>query len=238
MRDKEIYIQVAQEEFEREFQDYTNDLFLAYNPEVEKRLKNLILRMSETEIPSASQILDYIDTHNYDTFHGLAYTVLKFKRGGVFCNYTDELKHKNNIMSFSACEDCKVMEDCYDDIMCNDIQWEFGDETFPFHLCSLLNSVLIDGDLCVYMKPTDFYEYEDLATSFDYGNRDILDSFYKSGNKNLVIINHAQQTMFDDLFLDDDGSCYRYGDFVLMMDSFKEKNKKKEEEGYFITGGK
>ena len=85
------------------------------------------------------------------------------------------------------------------------------------------------------MNKNDFYNYQDLATSYDYGNYDVLTEYYEGGNDKLIIINHAQQTMFDDLFdRDEDGSCYNYGGFMVMLDPFERKRR----DDYFLEGGK
>ena len=228
-------VRVVNSDFDKEMTELVNDLYLAYDEESEKRLREDIKKMYNLRIPNIGYILDAVESDNYDTFHGITYTLLKYKKGGILCSYEEGFEKECKTIGYHVCEECCLREDCYDNVMCNEVQWEFGDQTFPVHLCNLLYSVLIDGDLCVYMNKNDFYNYQDLATSYDYGNYDVLTEYYEGGNDKLIIINHAQQTMFDDLFdRDEDGSCYNYGGFMVMLDPFERKRR----DDYFLEGGK
>lgn len=225
---------LPQSDFDKEVGEYVNDLYLAYDEESEKRVRADILEMYKERIPTVSYILDNIESYNYDTCHGIAYTLLKFKQGDVYCDGDESLKKEFHTIGFHVCENCSEKEDCYDNVLCNNVHREFEENALSPHLCNLLYSVLTDGDLCVYMTKRDFYEYLDLAGSYDYGNYDILDNFYSSGNNKMTIINHAQKIMFDDLFENnEDGSCYNYGNFLFMTDPFERKNR----EEYLLGGG-
>lgn len=228
-------IETINSDFEKEMTKLVNDLYLAYDPETEKRLKEEIKEMYSLRIPTALEILDGIENSNYEIFHGLTYTLLKYKEGNIFCTDEEGYEKKSGAIGFHVCEECDMKDDCYDNVFINDVQWEFGDQTFPLHLCSSLHSVLTDGDLCVYMDKYSFFEYEDLVAYYDYGNVDVLYEFYRDGNNKLGIINHAQLTMFDDLFdRNEDGSCYNYGNFLFILDPFERKKR----EDYFLEGGK
>lgn len=228
-------LRVVDSEFDKEVACYVNDLYLAYDEESEKRLKQDIRSMYRLRIPTVGEILDRVDSDNYDIFHGITYTLLKHKKGNVLCADEEGFEKESGTIGFHVCEECPFKDDCYDNVMCNDVQWEFGDYTFPIHISNLLYSVLTDGDLCVYMEKQDLGIYDDFAANYDYGNPLVLNEFYGNGNNKMVIINHAQPMMFDDLFdRNEDGSCYNYGDFVLMTDPYERKKR----EDYFLEGGK
>ena len=228
-------VEIVDEEFEKEIHESVKDLFLAYDEDSERELKKFIIARYKYGIPNAGEIIDLMESTNFDTFHEIAYTLLKYKKGDVFCGLGHEPDDRSGTIGFNVCDGCPDREDCYDNVFINNVQWDFGDQTFPLHLCSLLSSVLTDGDLCVYMDRQTVLEYPDLSAYYDYANADILEEVYRQDNDKLIIINHAQGLMFEDLTsLDDDGSCYNYGNFILMVDHFKAKHK----DEYLIEGEK
>ena len=230
-------LSVIKSEYDKEISEYVDDLYLAYDPVTEARLKEDIKKMYKTlkRIPTVGYILDMVETSNYDTFHGITHINLKYKQGDVLCSSEEGFEKECGTIGYHVCEECCMLDDCYDNVMCNNVQWELGDYTFPLHLSNLLYSVLTDGDLCVYIDRSDLFHYSDLVSSYEYGNRFILNEFYGNGNEKDIIINHAQGIMFDDLFdRNEDGSCYNYGNFILMTDPFERKRR----EDYFLEGGK
>lgn len=226
-------VRVVNSEFYKEMTELVNNLYLAYDEETERRLKEDIKKMYKLRIPTVMDILDGLENNNYEVFHGITYTLLKYKKGSILCEHEEGFEKESGTIGFNVCEECCLKDDCYDNVIINDVQWEFGDQTFPMHLCSLLYSVLTDGDLCVYVDKMSLQQYDDLVGYYDYGNIDVLREFYNSGNEKKVIINHAQPMMFDDLFdRNEDGCCYNYGNFLLMLDPFERKKR----EDYFLEG--
>jgi len=218
-------VEIVDKEFEREIHESVKDLFLAYDEDSERELRKYIMSLYQYGIPNAGNIIDMMENTNFDKFHEITYTLLKYKKGDVFCELVCEKDERSGVIGIDVCDGCIDREDCYDNVFINNVQWDFGDQTFPLHLCNLLSSVLTDGDLCVYMDRQTVLEYPDLSAYYDYANVDILEQVYHQDNDKLIIINHAQGLMFEDLVSVDDGSCYNYGNFVLMYDHFKAKHK-------------
>lgn len=228
----DLVIQSVDDEFEKELQETVKNLFLAYDEESEKKVKEFVKERYKDGIPIARDLLNAMEDTNYELFHELAHTLLKYKRGDIFCEY-DPCRDSSGVIGFDVCNECEDQENCYENVYVNNVQWDFGDQTFPMHLANLLGSVLSDGDLCVYIDNITMLEYPDLASFYDYANSDILNEVYYNLGYKTTIINHAQNVMFEDLMsIEDEGSCFNYGDFILLLDPFKAKNKKE----YMIGG--
>ena len=70
-------VRIVNSDFDKEMTELVNDLYLAYDEESEKRLREDIKKMYNLRIPNIGYILDAVESDNYDTFHGITYTLQK-----------------------------------------------------------------------------------------------------------------------------------------------------------------
>lgn len=79
-------VRIVDSDFDKEMTELVNDLYLAYDEESEKKLREDIKKMHNIRIPTVGYILDIMECDNYDIFHGITYTLLKYKKGGILCS--------------------------------------------------------------------------------------------------------------------------------------------------------
>lgn len=220
------------EGFEDKVRVLVNDLIFAYDKDSEDAYRKIL--KEDKGINNIAHALDKVIEDNDVILHEITAVILGDKECGVLCK---ESAYKDKGLpvggDFSDCQNCPEYDDCYDNVYQNDVYWEFSERIFPINMCYLLYSILSEGEICMYMTNSDFYEYSDLAQHFEYGNEAILQSYYENGGECMTIINHSQMAMFDDLDSECNGSSYMYGRFILMNDSFESKNR----ENYYVTGG-
>jgi len=124
----------------------------------------------------------------------------------------------------SSCAECEELCECYEDL-----DYEIRLDEFPqcddTHLAYLLYYILVNTGMSMIMEKDDYNAFPDFCMHFDYDNEGILsDYFTGTENKNKVIVNHAQQMMFSEIFMEENnqnGSCYCYGqNFAIMFDNY------------------
>lgn len=218
-------LQTVNKGFDEEIRPFMDDLFCPDASDWTKMATEFIESYYKIKtIPSVSDLVEGMLEENINNIHGIVDIAMRHKVGSVLCDSK----------VCGECRDCPQYDECYENILEECLEYEFCEETSPLRIAWGLYEILYQGKLCIYMDDDDLMCYGDLLRYYDYDNEDLLWNYFKEfdyGDKPKVIINHAQQTMFDELYTEGIGNCFNYSrKFILIHDSFD----KKYSEDYYL----
>lgn len=222
-------LSVARSDFDKEIEPFVQDLFSPEANDWNEMATKYIESYYEINcIPTVGELIEGMLEENINAIHSITRAAMNHKFGSVNCNSRE----------YGGCDNCHQFDDCYESVFDDCMDSEFYDETSPLKLAWGLYEILYQGQICILMENEDLMCYGDLLRYYDYDNEDLLWDYFKgfdSGKEPKIIINHAQQTMFDELYIEGIGNCFNYGrQFILLHDSFDTKYS----QDYYLEGGK
>lgn len=161
------------------------------------------------KLPSLIDCMEEVEFYNTQIIDTMIETYMEHGEGYILCSGP-----KN---TWDDCSRCESFSACYSSILDSNIMPYFREIFDDTSLTAMIFWSMRYSGTSIRIDKYSHRLYGDFVDCFMDGNQDILDNFYFLNDDQVVYANHCQMTMFDDLFINTQGSVFKFGDNTALI---------------------
>lgn len=161
------------------------------------------------KLPSLIDCMEEIEFYNTQIIDSMIETYMEHGEGYILCSGP-----KN---TWDDCSRCENFSACYSSVLESNIMPFFREIFDDISLTSMVFGSMRYSGTNIRVDKYSHRLYGDFVDCFGDGNQEILDSMYFVNDDQVVYANHCQMTMFSDLFMNTQGSVFRFGDNTALI---------------------